>query len=301
MTVDVCAVTPDVTATLRGLVMHPTDPPVVLLGFNPWNRQVRADAESPNAWADGGWSGAEWNDALTVPIRLLVYVGDARPGTRFWWAQQQRVTAAFAASSVNLPLDFEIANPDTGGDAYVLYGRPRLVEPLAETALRGWASCSAAFVALDPTIYHGPSDATGLRSGATNLPSEVGGLTFSAQFPVIFSAVVTAGRILAENTGTAPTGLTLTLTTGGPLTQPRVTLLAGTVSQTLQYNDVLQPGQTLVIDTKARTVYLDGTSRRGKLVGDWFLLPPGSSEIRFNAAAYEPTALLVAEWRDAWS
>lgn len=297
-----CAVVPDVTATLRDLVMHPTDPPVVLLGFNPWQRQVRADATAPNPWADGGWSGAEWNDAVTVPIRLLVYVGDARPGTRFWLAQQQRVGAAFAASPVDLPLDFTVANPDTpDGDHYVLFGRPRLVEPLAETALRGWALCSAAFVALDPAVYSGPSGSGGLHVASTSLPSESGGLTFGVGFPVTFSAVVNAGRLLLTNHGTAPTGLSLELSTAADLVQPRITYTKGAAFKTLQYNDTLPAGQVLTIDTHARTAYLTGgVSRRGKVTGDWFLLDPGTAEVSWNAAVYEPTATLQVTWRDAW-
>jgi hypothetical protein len=63
----------------------------------------------------------------------------------------------------------------------------------------------------------------------------------------------------------------------------------------------LGAGESLTIDTRARTAYVNGgVSRRGRVVGDWFLLEPGSSEIAFAAAAYDASAQLTVTWRDAW-
>jgi Phage tail protein len=284
-----CPPTNDVSATLRGLTMHHHDPPYVLLDFNPWSRQVRADAEAAHAWADGGWSGHEWADMVTVPINLLVKTDDVR-GTPAWLALQQALAAAFAPSHVDLPLTFT-----AGADSYLIYGRPRLVEPLAETAFRGWAICRAAFRALDPAIYSGTASEVTLM-----LPQEVGGLLVPFTVPFTIDATVTAGAATITNAGTQATGLLLTFT--GPVSQPRVTLTpSGGATQTLRYLDDLEAGQTLTVDTKARTAYLNGTvSRRGRMAGDWPLLEPGSSELSFNAAAYNASATLTVAWRSAW-
>lgn len=64
----------------------------------------------------------------------------------------------------------------------------------------------------------------------------------------------------------------------------------------------LPAGQWLDIDTRARTVLLNGdpaASRRGQAVGDWPLLQPGTSTLRF-AAAEESSGTVTARWRDGW-
>jgi hypothetical protein len=281
----VCPAVNDVTATLRGLTLEHHSPPFILLDFNPWVRSARADSEAANAWADGGWSGNEWADMATVPLTVLVRTEDALPGTPGWLALHQQLAAAFAPSHVDLPLSFT-----AGSDSYVVYGRPRLVEPLAETVFRGWAICRCAFRALDPLIYSGSEQQVVL-----GLPSSVGGLTVPFTVPFVIDAVVTSGRATITNSGTARTGLVLRI--DGPVVQPRVTL----DGQVLRFNGTLTAGQWLDIDTKARTAYLQGTvSRRGAVSGEWFLLQPGSSEIAFDAAAYDAAATLTVTWRSAY-
>jgi len=284
-----CPPTNDVSVTLRGLTLHHHDPPFVLFEFNPWSRSVRADAEAANAWADGGWSGHEWLDMVTVPLNVLVKTEDATRGTPAWLRLQQQLSAAFAPSHVDLPLSFT-----AGPDGYVIFGRPRLVEPLAETAFRGWALCRAAFRMLDPHIYSGTEHSVSLM-----LPLATGGLTVPFTVPFAIEASVSSGSASITNAGTAATGLLLTIT--GPVAQPRVSLQpSGGDAKLLRYMDTVAAGETLVIDTMARTAYLNGVSRRGRMAGEWFLLEPGTSELSFNAASYSATATLVATWRDAW-
>jgi hypothetical protein len=299
-----CEVADDVTVTFRGLLLPPASrdsAPFGLLEFNPWQRATRADSETARAWADGAWSGAEWYDATTIPLTVLVRAPDVdqRRGTRFWLAHQQQLAAAFAASHTDLPLEFTVANPDTGGDTYVVWGRPRLLDPLPSTAPRGWALCRVGFRIVDPLIYSGGP--TGVRTATMGLPLAVGGLCVSplcAPFGV--TATVVAGSAVLVACGTSATGLQLVVY--GPCTDPRVTLLTeGAGAQVLRYHGALAAGQFLVLDTKARTALLNGTvSRRGLVSGDWFLLPPGGGEVAFAAADYSPDARLEVAWRDAW-
>lgn len=285
-----CPPTNDVTATLRGLTMDHHTPPFVLLSFNPWVRQVRADSEAANAWADGGWSGNEWLESVTVPITLLVKTTGSLPGTPYWLELHQQLAEAFAPSHVDIPLTFIV-----GSDTYVLYGRPRLVEPLAETAFRGWAIARAAFRALDPLIYSSTTHEIIL-----GLPSESGGLEVPFVVPFIIGATVTSGTTTITNAGTAPAGLTLRI--DGPVQEPRVSLRApdGSV-KVLRYLDDLASGEYLTIRTRERTAYLqDAVSRRGRITGDWFLLEPGTSEITFGAAVYDASARLTVSWQDAY-
>jgi len=125
-----------------------------------------------------------------------------------------------------------------------------------------------------------------------------GGLTV----PFTVDAVVSAGRVMLSNAGTAPVGLRLRI--DGPVSEPRVSLLTddGTAVLRLQLN--LGTGQWLEIDTSARTVYLQGTASRRGLAsvneGGWPLLPPGSAELAFDAATFNASARLSVAWRDAW-
>jgi hypothetical protein len=223
-------------------------------------------------------------------LNVLVKTADGGVGTPAWWALQRELTAAFAPSHVDLPLTFTL-----GADSYVLYGRPRLVEPLAETAFRGWALCRAAFRALDPTIY-----SAALHEVILFLPQETGGLTVPFTVPFVIDALVTSGTTTLVNAGTAPAGLLLRI--DGPVQEPRVTLLdPGGDSHTLRYLDDLGSGDYLEIDTKARTATTNGgVSRRGRVVGDWFLLEPGTSEISFASPVYDAAAQLSVQWRDAY-
>ena len=59
-------------------------------------------------------------------------------------------------------------------------------------------------------------------------------------------------------------------------------------------------GQTIVIDTYARTVQIAGVSVSQRLqVRQWTPLQPGSSKILFTAAAYDPAPRMRVRVRDA--
>jgi hypothetical protein len=222
--------------------------------------------------------------------RVLTKTLDALPGTARWLALHQQLAAAFAPSHVDIPLSFTV-----GSDAYMLYGRPRLVEPLAETAFRGWAICRAAFRALDPRVY-----SAAVHEVTLGLPSVVGGLEVPFTVPFSIGAVVTAGRASITNAGTAATGLVLRI--DGPAQEPRISLVGPDSSvRVLRFLDDVDAGQWLEIRTRERVAYLNGTvSRRGRMTGDWPLLEPGTSEIAFDAAVYDASALLTVTWQDAW-
>lgn len=252
--------------------------------FNPYSRTVRADQGGQRAWNHGSWSGAEWTEEVVIPMRMYVMTTD--PAS--YVAAQQDLAAAFAPSNTDLELRWAVA-----GTEYLMYGRPRMVNPEARR-LDGGSYVSAAFVALDPRVYSGSTHSQQLM-----LPVTTGGLTFPVTFPITFPATVISGRATITNAGKAPTGLQLRI--DGPVTEPRVSLLAGGVTSTLRLWLTLTSGQWLDIDTMARTVYINGTaSRRGNASGDWPTLPSGMAELAFDASVYNPSAQLTATWRDSW-
>jgi hypothetical protein len=271
---------------LRTLVMGDGTDYRIQSGFNPWSRHARADQGAGRAWADGSWSGAEFQAEAIVPIRILVV---APAGTAAWLAAHQALLAAFAPSHTDLELRFVI-----GGAEYVMYGRPRMVEPETDLIGLGMAYTQAAFVALDPMIYSGAEHVE-----SVGLPMTSGGLTLPVTLPFTIGATVAGGSLTLANAGTAPTGLLLRI--DGPVAEPRVSLQTDAGTETLWLDLTLDTGQWLDIDTQARTVYLNGTaSRRGQAYGDWPLLPTSGGELSWTAAAYEAAALLTVTWHDSW-
>lgn len=269
---------------LRGLVMGAGSCYQFVAHFNPFVRNNRADQSGPRAWQDGSWSGAERSEQVVIPMRMVT-LGVGAAG---WLALQQPLAAAFAPADDDVELRFVV-----GGSEFVMYGRPRMVQPDTRM-IDGTAYVNAAFVALDPRVYSGTEHVQTLM-----LPTASGGLTVPITTPVTVGATVTAGRVNLTNVGTASTGLVLRI--DGPATNPRVSLLVGSVTSTLRIAVTLTSGQWLDVDTAARTVYLNGTaSRRGQAVGDWPILPAGTSEFAFDSAVYNAAAQVTIRWRDSW-
>lgn len=169
-----------------------------------------------------------------------------------------------------------------------------LVRPLSDRI----ADFSALLTAADPRRY-----STTLQSGTTALPSVTGGLTFPVTFPITWSATTVAGSIDAFNEGTFGTKPILTI--AGPVSAPQILCQRpdGTV-QILAYSQDLATGDQLVIDTAEHDVVINGNASRRR----WLSTPNGWPEIgageavsfQFRASAYDPSALLTAQWRSAW-
>jgi hypothetical protein len=271
------------------LVMGEGTPFMILDDFNPFVRNARADQTQPRAWGNGSWSGAEWLAEVTVPLR--VRVRDPEDGTSGGWlAKHQQLAAAFAPVHEDVEMRFTL-----GGREFLMFGRPRLVEPDTTTIRRGYSITRAAFVANDPLIYSAEE-----HSETLALPVASGGLTLPLTVPIAISAAVASGQRPIVNAGSTPVGLRLRI--DGPVMGPRVSLLASDgTSATLVFDLDLAAGQWLDVDTAARTVRLNGTaSRRGKTIGDWPVLLPGAGEVSFGALTYNPLARLAVAWRDAW-
>ncbi|NBE80305.1 phage distal tail protein [Micromonospora rubida] len=270
---------------VRDLVMGPGTPYSVQAGFNPWAQAARVDQSDRRSWDHGSWSGAEWRDEVVVPVPVLVQAGDR--SVAGWMTAQQALAAAFAPSHTDIELRWCL-----GGVEYVMFGRPRVVEPDPSLIGLGMAYTRCAFAALDPRIYGAEQVAS------TLLPSSSGGLVWPVAWPETWPAVVTSGRIQASNEGRAPTRPRLVIY--GPVEGPRVTLVD--TGQTLAWDLTLTAGQWLDVETDRRTSLINGqVSRSGQMTSrEWFELPPGTTEIAFNASVHNPDAALSVAWRSAW-
>jgi hypothetical protein len=82
---------------LRDLVIGPGTPYRFVRGshFNPLSRSVRADQGGARVWNDGSWSGAEWAEQATIPMRLVVMA----VGAGEWLALHCRSGSGWAAPS----------------------------------------------------------------------------------------------------------------------------------------------------------------------------------------------------------
>jgi hypothetical protein len=280
-------------ASIRDLVVGPGTLYGFLDEFNPFNREVRSEATGAVPWGHGSWSGAEWQQEAVVPMNI--YVTDQADRTIGRWLElQQQLAAAFRPVGENtsdVGLRFAL-----GGREYVMFGRPRMINPEMRTARAGWAVAQAAFVALDPTVYSGVETTFGPLSP----PSFIGGLTVPFTVPFIIGATITGGVATLENEGTKDTGLQLRI--DGPVLLPRVTLeREDGVVQTLVVAMQLGSGEWLDIDTFKRTVTLNGTtSRRGQVSGDWPILPPGEHVLTFRTTDANPASSLTGSFRSAW-
>jgi hypothetical protein len=261
--------------------------------FNPFMRTVRADQGGPRAWQHGSWSGVEWQAEAVVTMNLVI-MGN---GTADYVARQQQLSAAFAAigdTGQDVSLGFML-----GGTEYLMFGRPRMVEP-GRRLTDGTVWANAAFVALDPRIYAGILSTT----GAVTLPSYAGGLLVPLTVPFTIDSTLVGGAADLANTGTAPAGLSVRV--DGPVSQPRVGVRQpdGTLQEIVFLAGFdLPAGQWIEIDTAARTALLNGlpqASVRGQASWemDPFPLLPGTNVLRFGASSGTGTA--TATYRSAW-
>ncbi|MER7733669.1 hypothetical protein ABTX80_22515 [Streptomyces erythrochromogenes] len=158
------------------------------------------------------------------------------------------------------------------------------------------ATYSVLVTAPDPRRY-----STVLQSQTTGLPSVSGGLVTPIVTPIVITASSTGGAFTLVNEGTIGTRPVFTVT--GPATNFVIscTRPGGSVTQ-LTYSDSIGLGDTLVIDTDAHTVMLNGTvSRRRYLSGTWPEILPGSSlSVQWSALAYDAAAMLTGTCRSAW-
>lgn len=147
--------------------------------------------------------------------------------------------------------------------------------------------------ATDPRIY-----ADTASTLAISFPTGAGtGITFNATANFSFGSATTGGTGIATNDGAVASPWVCVL--AGPLTDPRLTNV--TADRTLSLTGTIAAGETLVIDSGARTALLNGTSSRYSWIdttAKWWDLAPGANSLRFTGASGSGTATFT--WRSAW-
>lgn len=148
------------------------------------------------------------------------------------------------------------------------------------------------FFATDPRIY---DDTASNGSTAITVPGT--GLAFNATPPFSFGGATSGGQIPVSNAGDFAAPWTATIT--GPVTDPRLDLLS--TGQRLSLVGTVASGDTLTLDSQARSIILNGTASRYSMLqagSQWFDLPVGSDTVTFGATS--GTGSLSLTWRSAW-
>jgi hypothetical protein len=182
----------------------------------------------------------------------------------------------------------------TGAVERLLFVKPLGCKYDWESARRyGSTAVQFAAYAEDPRVYS--AEEYSLDVALTTGPTT--GFAFDFGFDFDFGAAVAGLGTNAYNYGNRPTPPVFTIF--GPVTNPRIG--NDDTGDLMQFNIDLAADQTLVVDTKYRTVRLDGlTNRRSALTApSWFFLQKGDNHIRYYADS-STTSTMSITYRSAW-
>lgn len=147
--------------------------------------------------------------------------------------------------------------------------------------------------ASDPRAYSQTIE-TATASGVT---AGGGGIEMPVIWPMQFDAL-SGGLLQVTNLGTVPTPPVFEI--AGHAVNPVLQL----GDQRLVFDGVIGSGDTLVVDTAARSVVLNGTANRINLLSfeesRWFELPPGTSIIDLIADEFGVDANVQVSYRHAY-
>lgn len=252
--------------------------------FEPYDQFVRDDQGGKAPWQDGGWSGAEWQDENTVPMKLGIHCESEAELMAAWW------TLRAALAPVRTGGDVEVSW-NVAGTEYLMYARPG-TSRLKKNGSTGIGWVTTQFECPDPAIYSAIEHTTTI-----GLLHRIGGFSVPFGLPMSIPSVVADGEATLVNAGTAPARLLLRVT--GPCPAFRVSVITGATVLTLYIDTVLGADDVLDIDTKDKVVMLNSfITRLTDAWGDWPLLPPGESLIRFESDTYNAGAALTVRHRD---
>jgi hypothetical protein len=166
---------------------------------------------------------------------------------------------------------------------------PRKFSSVVKSAQTGIAQAPA-----DGVQWNGPaSPFTGTEWNGPAVPFT--GVVWQASSGV-------SGTLHLTNDGTADTPILFTIE--GPVTGtlPNPTITDTGRGYVITYGGTLVPGDVLTIDTATGNIELNGSSASGQLTrADLFDIPArGSVVIQFSASGPADTAVLTAQWSDAY-
>lgn len=121
---------------------------------------------------------------------------------------------------------------------------------------------------------------------STTLGGASPGRVYNREFVYSYGGATSTNTISAENVGNYATAALLTI--NGPVTKPKIEHVES--GKFLEFDIVLGVGESLVINTRTKSVVFSGASRRTTLTDDsrWFALSPGNNTLRYSGVQQIP-------------
>lgn len=179
---------------------------------------------------------------------------------------------------------------------YLLVGQPTRTQVDLSELGQSTPTIACEFIALDPRFY----DADVLLDQTTELGLSTDGLEFPHDFPLGFGDAF--GAINVAQIGNVPVPWKATITGGvGGLVNPSLAL--GSTGDTIQFIISLNADQKLILDSRERTVLLEGIADRSNTINrptaaSWFDIPAAPDEVTFAGTG---AGTLELQYRSGWN
>lgn len=232
------------------------------------------------AWRDGDWVGRGWIRGHRFTVKIAVKTDENRPDL---------VTRAVEAIKRALPV--RTPAPLVVQDREQVTAEDVICEDkVTVTRWRTAAHIEIPLLAPNPVRYAADWE-TGQVAWEvyeTGLPKKTGGLRVPFTVPFIIKSSVVAGELRFVAGGSARPLALIEVT--GPVKNPviRDAVAGWCVAVDLD----IAAGERLVIDPTARTVELNGASRRGAISGGFPVIDVGEHLITWSADSFSPDARL---------
>ncbi|WAL73113.1 phage tail family protein [Kitasatospora sp. YST-16] len=204
--------------------------------------------------------------------------------------------AVFQPTTGDKPFRFSV--PGVAGDRARLTARVRKRSvPVNSAFAFGAVSFDVELFAADPLLYEDTESTSKLLPTAPRGSVAIFPMKLPFGFMKAGAVFVSQPAELAVK-GNTPTWPVFTVT--GPVVNP--VILNRRTGEKLTVQLTVPTSEVLVIDTRARSVTLNGASRYGALSTDsvWFPLRPGGNLLEFDDLQGIKTRFAEVRWRSAW-
>lgn len=204
------------------------------------------------------------------------------------------VGAAWAPITDGSLVDLTIKLADR---TYLLHGQPsRTQVDLSRLASNSMPTIACEWLALDPRFY----DADTILGDVVALGVSTDGLEYPYEYPYGYGN--SFGAIATAHAGNIDVPWTATLEgAGAGLTNPAISL--GSTGETLQFVMTLAAGQRLELNSRERTVLLEGIADRSNTLNrptaaTWFDIPAAADQVTFTGGGEGKFTLA---YRSGWN
>lgn len=246
----------------------------------------------PRARADGVGVGVDFRAGRTVTFDLGIFRRTEAEALEVY----ERLSRAWRADKVRkTPGAVATLTARRAGRERVLFGRPRRFAEDLDLVAEGVIRVLVDFAATDDVFYAStPTSAT-----VALVPPLSGGLAAPLASPLTSTSDSDRSVSIAV-AGSLPAWPVIEIS--GPITSPEIEVVG---AWRMAFSTTLAEGQTLRVDTVARTITRDGApvpgviTRTSVRLGD-ASIPPGAYEVAFRGLSEPGTAFARLSWRSAF-